>query len=166
MFGNSGKDAKKKTENVSRGSSSRSSSGGSSGAATGGVNTIDESTTIKGNLEAGGDIRIDGKLIGDLVCKAKLIIGVKGVIDGDVDCANAMVEGGFNGNLLVREMLTLKDTAKVTGSIRAKKMAVSAGCKISGECQVTGDSDPAALKKKPLAAPLNDPKGVPPVKAG
>ena len=161
MFGNNnGKDNKKKDSNGSSSSSSRNSSSPSSG---GGVNTIDESTTINGNLEAGGDLRIDGRLIGNLVCKAKLIIGPKGFIDGDVDCVNAMIEGGFDGNLLVREMLNLKETAKMKGSIRAKKMAVSAGCKITGQCTVTGDSDPAAIKQNGTGNgnPLKQKQGAP-----
>ena len=125
MFGNNnGKDTKK-NDGPSR--SSTQSSGG-------GVNTIDAKTIIEGDLKAGGDIRIDGTLIGNLNCQAKLIIGPKGRIEGDVECINAVVEGSFKGNLLVKDMLNLRESAKVSGDIRAKKMAVMAGCEISGTC--------------------------------
>ncbi|WP_020569066.1 bactofilin family protein [Neolewinella persica] len=102
----------------------------------GGVNTIDAHTSITGDLKAGGDIRIDGSLNGNLVCEAKLIIGPKGRIEGDVTCLNATIEGSFKGNLVVKEMLTLQATAKVSGDIKAKKMAVLGGCQISGTCTV------------------------------
>ncbi len=131
MFGN-GKETPKK------------SPGAMPSAPSGGVNTIDEHTSIKGNIQAGGDIRIDGKLDGDLVCKAKLIIGERGSITGDVDCQNAMIEGTFSGTIIVRDLLTLKDTARVKGNVRASKMAVGSGCLIDGQCTVTGDKDPAA----------------------
>ena len=136
MFGN-GKEAPKNTP------------GRPSSPVSAGVNTIDEHTSIKGNIQAGGDIRIDGKLEGDLVCKAKLIIGERGHITGDVDCQNAMIEGTFSGTIIVRDLLTLKDTARVKGTIRASKMAVGSGCLIDGQCTVTGDKDPAAGYSKP-----------------
>ena len=144
MFGNN-KDAKSPN-----GTPSAAPSGG-------GVNTIDAQTSITGDLKAGGDIRIDGKLTGNLECQAKLIIGPKGSIEGDVVCLNATIEGSFKGNLVVREMLTLQATAKVDGDIKAKKMAALAGYNFTGTCTVpysgsakagkpAGDQNP--LKKK------------------
>jgi cytoskeletal protein CcmA (bactofilin family) len=128
MFGNNnGKDTKGKTTDSGR---SSTPAGG------GGVNTIDAKTTIEGNLKAGGDIRIDGTLIGNLICEAKLIIGPKGNIEGDVECAQATIEGTFKGNLVVREELTLQASAKVTGDVKAKKMAVLGGSQINGTCTV------------------------------
>lgn len=102
----------------------------------GGVNTIDINTKIDGNLTAGGDIRIDGTLVGNLICKAKLIIGPKGYIEGDVECQNATVEGKFKGNLVVIDELQLQATADVTGDIKAQKMAVLKGSKVKGTCTV------------------------------
>lgn len=136
MFGN-GKEAPKKSTGPIGGPTTSA-----------GVNTIDEHTSIKGNIQAGGDIRIDGKLDGDLICKAKLIIGERGSITGDVDCQNAMIEGTFEGTIIVRDLLTLKDTARVKGNVRASKMAVGSGCLIDGQCTVTGDKDPAAGYQK------------------
>ena len=89
-----------------------------------GVNTIDEHTTITGDLEAGGDIRIDGKLIGDLQCRGRLIIGGTGSINGNVTCAEAVIEGHYTGKLVVSDLLTLRETANVTGHLRAAKLAV------------------------------------------
>ena len=125
MFGNNNKDAKS-----SSGTPTPTSGG------IGGVNTIDAHTAITGDLKAGGDIRIDGSLNGNLVCEAKLIIGPKGRIEGDVTCLNATIEGSFKGNQVVKEMLTLQSTAKVSGDVKAKKMAVLGGCQISGTCTV------------------------------
>lgn len=123
MFGNNTKDDK------STGSRTSAPSGG-------GVNTIDTNTKIDGNLTAGGDIRIDGTLVGNLICKAKLIIGPKGYIEGDVECEKATIEGKFKGNLLVKQDLTLQATADVTGDVKAGKMAVLGGSAIKGTCTV------------------------------
>ena len=140
MFG-SNKDSKS-----SNSTPSPSSGGG------GGVNTIDSQTSIKGDLKAGGDIRIDGSLTGNLICEAKLIIGPKGRIEGDVTCKNATIEGSFKGNLTVKESLTIQATAKVEGDVKAAKMAVLSGGQVSATCSVphSGGSQKSAGNNNPL----------------
>lgn len=134
MFGNK----ESKDHKISKGGDAGASVSGSGG----GVNTIDKNTTIEGNLRAGGDIRIDGKMIGDIDCEAKLIIGKSGVVDGTVKCLNAVIEGTFTGDLTVREKLDLMSTARVDGEVRAKKMFADSGCELKGTCQVTGNLEP------------------------
>lgn len=124
----------------------------------GGVNTIDAHTSITGDLKAGGDIRIDGSLNGNLVCEAKLIIGPKGKIEGDVTCLNATIEGTFKGNLVVKEMLTLQATANVSGDVKAKKMAVLGGCQISGTCTVPYSGSGGNTQKQ-QSNPLKEKQG-------
>lgn len=139
MFGNNSKDNK-----------SSASASGSKASPTGGVNTIDAQTSIQGDLKAGGDIRIDGTLTGNLTCEGKLIIGPKGQINGDVTCQNAAIEGGFKGNLIVKDSLTLQATAKVEGDVKANKMAVLGGCSINGTCTIPYKGGAAAKNDNPL----------------
>ncbi len=149
MFGNNNsKDSK-----PSNGTTPSTSGGG------GGVNTIDAQTAITGDLKAGGDIRIDGSLKGNLNCEAKLIIGPKGHIEGDVVCLNATIEGSFKGNLIVKEMLTLQATAKVHGDVKAKKMAVLGGCEISGTCTVPFSGTASVNQQKTSGNPLKEKQG-------
>ena len=126
-------------------------------AAGGGVNTIDEHTHIEGNIKATGNIRIDGTLIGNLDCGALLVIGPKGSIKGDVTCAKAIVEGKFEGNLVVKEDLTLEANSKVTGDVKAQSMAVLGGAGVKGTCTVpyTGSANGKSvnpLKKESVTA--------------
>ncbi len=152
MFGNNnGKDNSK---------SNGSSNGSTPASGGGGVNTIDKNTTIEGNLKAGGDIRIDGKLVGDLDCQAKLIIGKSGHIEGTVKCLNAVIEGSFNGDLLVLEKLDLMSSAKVEGDIRTKKMFADTGCEIKGTCLVSGSADPASGSGAKSGNPLKQKESV------
>ncbi len=140
MFGNNnGKDSKS-TE-----STTTTTSGG------GGVNTIDVNTKIKGNITAGGNIRIDGTLIGNLKCEALLVIGPKGYIEGDVECVKAIIEGKFQGNLVVKDDLTLQATSQVSGDVKATKMAVLGGAQINGTCTVPF-SGSATTKATTMAA--------------
>lgn len=104
------------------------------------LNSLVKGTFIEGNVKAENDIRIDGTLKGDLQCKAKVIIGATGFIEGEVKCANAVIEGKFKGILLVSELLTVKENAEVTGDIRTNKLTVQSGAVFNVVCKMEGDA--------------------------
>ena len=45
-------------------------------------NTIVSGTVIKGEISTNGDFRIDGKLIGSINCKGKIVVGQSVSIEG------------------------------------------------------------------------------------
>ena len=49
---------------------------------------------MKGDITSNGDLRIDGILIGNINCTAKVIIGANGVVEGEVICKNALYVPG------------------------------------------------------------------------
>ena len=102
------------------------------------LNTFATGTELEGKLKTTSDIRIDGHLKGELRCEAKVIIGPKGSIDGTVKCQNAVIEGKFNGNLDVKELLHIKESANVTGEVLYGKLVVQAGAVISGTYNLQG----------------------------
>ena len=51
---------------------------------TGSASLIGSGTSLKGDITSSGDLRIDGTLVGNIICSAKVIIGANGVVEGDV----------------------------------------------------------------------------------
>ena len=98
------------------------------------VNTLVQGTKVVGDIVAESDIRIDGQLDGNLKCSAKVIIGSTGHVKGYVQCANAIIEGGFEGKLRVQEVLNVKETAKVIGDIKTDKLIVHSGAVFNVTC--------------------------------
>lgn len=117
---------------------SSSNTSNSSNTLSGGTNSLVKGTNVEGTLHAGSDIRIDGQLNGKLYCKGRLIIGETGVIDGEVECQDAIVEGKFTGKLKVTELLTVKETANITGDIATGKLLVHAGAVFNVNCDMGG----------------------------
>ena len=76
---------------------------------------IDKNTTLKGNINAESDIRIDGKLEGELITKGKVIIGKDAQVNGKILCANADIEGVFDGELTLSGTLSLKMGSNLKG---------------------------------------------------
>jgi cytoskeletal protein CcmA (bactofilin family) len=104
-----------------------------------GANILVKGTSVEGKIISEGDIRIDGVLHGSLDCKAKVVIGTTGVVDGDIICQNALIEGKFDGKLIVKEMLSLRGSAQVTGEVHTQKLVVEAGALFNVTCKMGGN---------------------------
>jgi cytoskeletal protein CcmA (bactofilin family) len=100
------------------------------------LNSLVKGTLVEGSVVAENDIRVDGIIKGILVCAAKVIIGPSGLIDGEVRCTNAVIEGKFTGKLLVSELLSVKETAEVVGDVRTTKLLVQPGAIFNVTCQM------------------------------
>ncbi len=97
-------------------------------------NALTAETTIVGKVVSQKDIRIDGKLDGQLECNGKVIVGETGQITGDINAINAEVVGRVIGNVIVTEMLTLKSSAILEGDIQARRLAIEPGAVLNGRC--------------------------------
>jgi len=101
-------------------------------------NKIGAGTEITGDIKSKGDIRIDGTIKGSLHSEGKVVVGESGVVEGDITCQNADVEGTIKANINVAELLSLKATAKLIGEITTKKLAIEPGAIFSGHCSMGG----------------------------
>ncbi|MEP6647002.1 MAG: polymer-forming cytoskeletal protein [Saprospiraceae bacterium] len=124
MFNNTKSDTKSKPNGLINSGSSTSS------------NSLVQGTNIEGTVQADKDIRIDGSLKGTLMCKGKVIIGPTGYITGDVQCENAVIEGRFEGVLLVNDVLHVKENARVEGDVTTQKLVVQPGSIFNVKCKM------------------------------
>jgi len=124
MFGNTKNEQKPKANGVISTASTTSS------------NSLVQGTNVEGTLQADKDIRIDGTLKGTLHCKGKVIIGPTGYIVGDVTCENAVIEGRFEGILIVGDVLHVKETAKIEGDVSTQKLVVQPGSIFNVKCKM------------------------------
>jgi len=101
-------------------------------------NRIEKNTKIKGDIVSEADFRIDGKLDGNVKTSGKVVIGKDGYIHGKVECVNADIEGSFNGELLVSDLLSLKSSAVIEGTVAVTKLAVEPGATFNASCTMKG----------------------------
>ncbi|MFN8277139.1 MAG: polymer-forming cytoskeletal protein [Chitinophagales bacterium] len=98
------------------------------------MNQLGAGTVISGDLNSDADIRIDGKINGNVTTKGKLVLGSSGQIEGDVRCENGYIEGRINGRVEASELLILNKTALINGDLVIKKLVVEEGAKFNGKC--------------------------------
>lgn len=99
-------------------------------------NRILMGTEIKGEIKSDGDLRVDGKVDGTVTIKGKLVVGEKGVVEGDIDCANVTVSGLLKGKINVSELTALSSTARIDGDLVTTKLSVEPGAEFNGTCSM------------------------------
>jgi cytoskeletal protein CcmA (bactofilin family) len=100
------------------------------------ANLIQSGTFITGDIQSNGNIRIDGTLNGTVNAGGKVILGPTGEIDGEIKCINADIEGRVTGIIQVKELLSFKATAVVSGEINTNKLAIEPGARFTGTCRM------------------------------
>ncbi|MBI1222370.1 MAG: hypothetical protein GC180_07195 [Bacteroidetes bacterium] len=98
------------------------------------LNLIGVGTSITGDINSGGDLRVDGNIRGNVQTKARLVLGPNGKIEGDIHAQNAEIQGNVKGKLMIGEILFLKSTAQINGDIVTNKLVVESGAEFNGNC--------------------------------
>lgn len=99
-------------------------------------NTIGKGTFLEGNVETYGNIRIEGKVTGNIKSKSKVALGPSSQVIGNITSQNADIEGEVKGKIEVSELLVLKATAVINGDIFTGKLVVEPGAVFNGTCKM------------------------------
>ncbi|MGI9545495.1 MAG: bactofilin family protein [Cyclobacteriaceae bacterium] len=99
-------------------------------------NTISRETSIKGSVETSGNLRVEGKVIGDIKARSKVVLGESSYVEGKIFAQNADIEGKIKGTIEVENLLTLKANCLIEGDIFTQKLVVESGAKLEGNCKM------------------------------
>lgn len=97
---------------------------------------VSRGTKIEGNFHSKENIRLDGSVEGDLTCDKKLVVGEQGRIKGNLIAQDAVLMGQVEGDLKVKGLLTLENTAVIIGNIQAGRIQVQEGARYEGACHI------------------------------
>ena len=95
-------------------------------------------THHQGDMSFEGRVRVDGRFTGRLYSEDTLEIGASGMVDGDIDVAEAIIAGTVEGSLRVRRRLVLEPTARVSASLDVGVLEIRPGARLDGAVRATG----------------------------
>lgn len=141
-----------------------------------GVSRIAESVVIKGDVTSQTDIRIDGQMDGTLYSKGRIVVGENAKLQGKMLCSNVDFWGRMDGDIYVRDVLSVKSTAIINGNIQVRKLQVEMGAQINGTCKMISEADfdkaaaefagiKPAVESKPISKAASKPVAEPSVAA-
>ena len=101
------------------------------------VSVIGETLHFKGELSAGEDLVIEGKVEG-IVNQGKccLTLKPKGILLAKVNATKIFIEGRVEGDLSATVGVTIRKSGEVTGNIIAPKVAIDEGATFNGNIEM------------------------------
>ena len=114
---------------------------------------LGEDLHVEGTVRCTNRMVINGSVEGSVQGKAEVTVGRQGVVQGSIDCSQAVISGKVLGNLTVRNRLEISGGGRVKGEINVQpgQMIIREGAVLEGRC-VALPSQSAAPQAK-LALP-------------
>jgi len=116
---------------------------------------VGKGTSMKGDVQTMGNIRIEGKVIGTIQSKSKVVIGQSSLVEGNIHSPNAEIAGEIKGDLEITGCLVLKPTAVIHGDIFTKELLVESGAKFNGVCNMQLVAKEVQLNKEDMTKQHN-----------
>mgnify|MGYP002511503357 CR=1 FL=1 len=105
------------------------------------ISRISAGTVIKGEIVSPYDIRIDGTFEGKVQTKGRVVIGETANIKGDVICENIDLWGKMEGNLYVKDTLSLMEGCSMDGNLHVRRLAVELRSTFNGNCRMITEAE-------------------------
>ncbi|MDO8810750.1 MAG: polymer-forming cytoskeletal protein [Gallionella sp.] len=97
---------------------------------------IGAGTTIEGNINFSGGMRVDGNINGNVVAtqgkSSTLVLSEHARVTGEVTVTHLVVNGTISGPVSASEYLELQGKAKVNGDVHYKTLEIQLGAIVEG----------------------------------
>ncbi len=97
---------------------------------------LGQGTEIVGDFNSEGSARVDGKVNGNVTVAGTLILGVGGVVNGDVSADTVMIGGEVVGNVNAPTRTELTSTGRVLGDITTSVIVIDEHAVFQGKCDM------------------------------
>jgi len=93
---------------------------------------VGEGIEVKGKIDCCRRLVVEGHVQATMAAETLEVLA-KGLFEGTVEVDTAEITGTFDGKLTVRGQLTIKESGRVSGTIRYGRILIEAGGEISGD---------------------------------
>jgi cytoskeletal protein CcmA (bactofilin family) len=97
---------------------------------------IGAGTTIEGNLNFSGGLRIDGQVNGNVVAAqgkpSTLVLSEHARVNGEVNVTHLLINGSISGPVFASEYMELQSKAKVNGDVHYTTLEIQLGAIVEG----------------------------------
>lgn len=101
---------------------------------------IGRDVVCNGDFTSQESARIDGTVEGNVIVGGTLIVGERGVVNGNVSARAAVIGGKVYGNVDAPERIELTTTATLIGDMKTAAVVVDDGAVFHGHCDMGRES--------------------------
>ena len=113
---------------------------------------IDRHSSFDGQFETEHDMRIEGTISGEVICRGLFTVDREATAKVRVTARDAHIHGRLEGDVVCSGKLQLSSTAHVTGTLKAAVLVVEEGATLSGNVDTTA----GAATSRAAAAPAKN----------
>jgi cytoskeletal protein CcmA (bactofilin family) len=110
-----------------------------------GQSIIDAHSTFDGRYETDQDLRVEGTISGDIICRGELTVERDATVNAQIAARDATIRGRVDGEVTCTGRLTLTGTAIVTGTLKAATLVVEEGAALRGNIETVQDGMPPVV---------------------
>lgn len=123
---------------------------------------IGRGTEIHGDVVFHGGLHVEGRILGNVLApdddSAMLILAESGAIEGEVQVANAIVNGEVRGDVRVSGQIDLEESARVQGNVHYHLLEIQLGAEVNGKLVHEEDVQPRRLEHQEKTATRAEPE--------
>jgi cytoskeletal protein CcmA (bactofilin family) len=97
---------------------------------------IGAETVLQGNITVETSLRIDGKVLGEVVCEGDVTIGEGGFVESSVTARNIIIAGSLRGMAKASEKLHILPTGNFSGTTMLNSIVIEEGGIFEGESKM------------------------------
>ncbi|GHB35342.1 bactofilin family protein [Mongoliitalea lutea] len=100
------------------------------------VTIFSKTLRLVGDIVTKGDLRIEGKIDGSILCGGKVVIDKDAEVHGPVHADSVELLGSCNGEIFAHQGITLAKTAKLKGNLTTRNLSIDNEAIIEGTIQI------------------------------
>jgi cytoskeletal protein CcmA (bactofilin family) len=113
---------------------------------------LDEGTELIGDLKFSEVLHLHGRIKGKVLSDGEIVVGEKGIIEGDVQVGVLTLGGTLIGNIVAKQKAHFLSTAKVRGDVCTPVLRVDEGASWEGSITTGTPSEHTLSKAQSRAA--------------
>jgi len=119
------------------------------------VSIIGPGTTVNGEINSQGTIRIEGMVAGRVQSEDSIVVQESGKVRAELIAGQVVISGEVQGNVFAHDRLEITATGRVVGDITAPRISIAEGVLFEGKCTMKppGQIKPPAGGPRPENAP-------------
>ena len=118
---------------------------------------VGQNTELEGNVTFSGGFHVDGKVKGSIVSRESsslLTLSDQGVVEGEVNVPNIVLNGTVIGDVYASERVELASNAKVVGNVYYNLIEMAMGAEVNGNLVHRAEGSAPAKAKSPSSPPV------------
>ena len=98
---------------------------------------LEAGTSIKGDLDSKGSVRLDGKLEGNMKIVGNLEVSSGASVTGDhLEVDNLILHGEVRANVTAKGKITITKSGRLFGDVKASALDIETGAVFSGRSEM------------------------------